>query len=382
MTRFDQPGSPGTARGPRWLAVIVTLALALTLGAGAALSGAPAAAQPATPAAAAEPGADPALVRAVEHLLGQQDEAGGFAGFSGEPDPGVTTDAVVALRAASSQGIDTAAAIDRAVAYLAANGGAYAETGPGQAAKLALAAISGGQNPRDFGGADLIAALSSPDASDAATPAAILADSVYSHALVLLALAAANEPVPPAMVEALREAQIEDGSWAFAGTTDLGAGDSNTTGLVLQALVATGNGADPMVDSGLAYLSSVQNEFGQFLYQAGQADPADANSTALAVQALIATGQDPSGPEWLNATQGLAVFQNVSGGFRYVDIMPADNLLATVQAIPALAGYALPVATACDEEAAPASLDATPAVIELPTPGRGQAPCVPLAPAA
>jgi hypothetical protein len=301
--------------------------------------------------------------------------------LSGEPDPGVTIDAVLALKAASYRGIDTGAAVDQALAYLETNGGPYAETGPGQAAKLALAAVSGGQDPREFGGTDLIAALTAPEVTGA-TPAAPQEDSVYSHALVLLALVAANEPVSPVAIETLRTTQIEDGSWAFMGTTDLGDGDSNTTAVVLQALVATGHGTDPMVDSGLAYLSSVQNEFGQFLYQAGQADPADANSTALAVQALIATGQDPSSPEWLNATQGLAVFQNVSGGFRYVDTLPADNLLSTVQAIPALAGYALPVATACAEEAPTAEIDATPAVIELPAPGRGQAACTPLAPAA
>ncbi len=381
MTRSHLPGRQATTRSSRWLALIAPLILALTLILSPALTLAHPAAQPATPEASAEPGADPNLVRAVDHLLSQQDDAGGFLGLSGEPDPGVTIDAVLALKAASQRGVDTTAALDRALAYLEENGAAYAATGPGQAAKLAMAAISGGHDPRAFGGSDLIAALTESDATGA-TPVALQGESVFNHALVLLALVAANEPVAPGAIDVLRTTQIEDGSWAFMGTTEPGDGDSNTTALVLQALVATNNGDDPMVESGLAYLSSVQNEFGQFLYQADQADPADANSTALAVQALIATGQDPSGPEWRNATQGLAVFQNVSGGFRYVDTLPADNLLATVQAIPALAGYALPVATACAEEAPVAAIDATPAVIGLPAPGRGQAACVPLAAAA
>jgi hypothetical protein len=347
-------------------------------------SGGGLAAQPATPAAPVEPGPDPALDRAVDYLLGQQDEAGGFAGPDGESHPGVTTDAIVALKAAGQQGVDTQAAIERALVFLEADGGAYARLGAGQAAKLTLALVAGGRDPRTFGGIDLLAALTAPPATPVATelPVTLYGDGVYSHALVLLALAAANEPAPSEAIDALRSTQSEDGSWSFAGTTEPGTGDSNTTALVIQALVATGHGTDPMIDSALAFLQSVQNEFGQVLFQAGQPEMADANSTALTVQALIAAGEDPSSPEWGNAARGLAVFQNVSGGFRYVDAAPADNLLATLQAVPALAGYALPVATACEEPAAPAAIDATPQIVELPAPGRGQAPCVPLAPAA
>lgn len=343
-------------------------------------------AQPASPVPA-DPGPDPALVNAVAYLLRQQDEAGGFVGPDGQPDPGTTADAILALGAAAQQGVDTEAEIDHAVVYLETDGAAYAGTGAGQAAKVVMALIAGGKDPRAFGDLDLIARLTAPPATPEATPASgvpngLYGESVFNHALVLLALSAANEPVPPAAIDALRGTQIEDGSWAFAGTREPGTGDSNTTALVIQALVATGNGTDPMVDSALAYLPSVQNEFGQVLFQAGLSEMADANSTALTVQALIAAGQDPTSPEWGNAARGLSVFQNVSGAFRYVDAAPEDNLLATLQAVPALAGYALPVATACEEPAAPRVIDATPQIVELPAPGRGQAPCMPLEPAA
>ncbi|MBA2519504.1 MAG: terpene cyclase/mutase family protein [Chloroflexia bacterium] len=341
------------------------------------------AAQQATPAAAVEPGPDPALARAVAYLLGEQDDSGAFLGMNGTPDPSATTDAVFALAAAAQRGVDTGAAIDQAVAYLATDGPAYAETGAGPAAKLALAAIAGGKDPRSFGGVDLIAGLTGPaPGTPPGAPDNLHGAGVFNHTLVLLALAAANEPIPPAAIEALRPAQLDDGSWGFAGTTEAGSGDSNTTALVIQALVATGNGTDPMVEPALAYLQSVQTLLGQFLFQAGEPETADANSTALAVQALIAAGQDPSSADWANAERGLVAFQNVSGGFRYIDAEPADNLLATLHAVPALAGYALPVATACDDPAPIAEIDATPEVIELPAPGRGQAPCVPLAPAA
>jgi hypothetical protein len=311
-----------------------------------------------------------ALDGAVAYLLDQQAENGGFVGFSGEPDPGTTTDAVYALRAAALRGIETEAALEAASEYLEETGGAYAAAGPGQAAKLALAAIAAGRDPADFAGLDLLAAATSPLAtpvagSPAATPAVpgIYGDDLYDHALVLLALAAAGEEIDPAAIEALRGAQGEDGSWAFDGSTAPGAGDSNTTALVVQALAATGNGDDPMVAAALDYLRSVQTTNGQFAFQAAEPLVADANSTALAVQAILAAGQDPgSAEEWGNALRGLAAFQNVGGAFRYQDAEASDNLLATLQAVPALAGVPLPVAVGCEAAATPVALVEVPCV--------------------
>lgn len=375
----------GRSPGPRRSLVIPTLLAVLLALLGSVWPGPGAtglAAQPATPAVPAAPGPDPALAAAVAYLLGQQLEGGAFAGLSGEPDRGATADAVAALAAARQRGVDATSAIGRAVADLETNGAGYAATGAGPAAKLTLAAIAGGSDPRRFGDRDLIAGMLNPAPATAAPAAAVgfMGDDLFDHALVLLALAAAHEPIPPAAIDVVRQSQLADGSWDQTGAADAATGDSNTTSLVMQALVATGNGADPMVESALAYLQSVRTELGQFLYQAGEPEMADANSTALAVQALIAAGQDPSSPEWGNAARGLTAFQNVSGAFRYIDAEPADNLFATIQAVPALAGYALPVAAACAEPAPAAEISATPEVVALPAPGRGRAPCV--APAA
>ena len=199
---------------------------------------------------------------------------------------------------------------------------------------------------------------------------------VYDHALVLLARAAANAPVSPPDIEALRARQIADGTWAFAGTTEAGTGDSNTTAVVLQALIAAGRGTDPMVEAGLAALRALQAETGGFPFQPG--GDADANSTALAVQAIVAAGADPTGAEWRDAAGALLAFQNASGALRYTDAEPPDNLYATVQAIPALAGLPLPVATACPLVATPAVAPVGTAVAVLPAPGRGSGVCVDL----
>src|SRR5918994_3867821 len=309
-------------------------------------------AQEATPGALSESIAMSPVEAASAWLREQQNASGGFLGFSGEPDPGTTTDAVMALYAAQRRDPAAAASLDAALAYLEGeeNGAAYAQTGPGQAAKLALAAVTGGRDPRDFAGLDLVAAMTAP----LATPvpdgiAGIYGDDLYDHALVLIALTAAGEAIPDAALEPVRAAEGEDGGWAFDGSTAPGAADSNTTALVIQALVASGHGDDPIVDRALAFLSTLLAPDGGFTY--GPADPlvADANSTALVLQALIAAGEDPASQEWGNAPLALARFQTPSGGLRYMAADEEPNLLATVQAIPAMEGLSLPVARACAE---------------------------------
>jgi prenyltransferase beta subunit len=288
-------------------------------------------AQEATPDAA-----DP-LSRAVAWLVSQQADDGGFIGFSGASDPGATADAVIALAAAG--GDEAAAALDRAVAYLETQALVYAQTGAGQAAKLALAVIAAGGDPTSFATINpLILATMSADPATGR-----YGSGMFDHALTMLALAGAGEDVPAAAMEALRASQTEDGSWAFDGTVAAGAGDTNTTALVVQAIVAAGHGDDPIVEPALAYLKTVQGESGGFSFQPGDPLVPDANSTAIVVQAIIAVGQDPSSNDWKNASGALAAFQNDSGAFRYNDDQPDDNLFATLQAIPAVAGVPLPV---------------------------------------
>lgn len=309
-------------------------------------------AQEGTPGALSESTATSPVEAALVWLREQQDASGGFLGFTGEPDPGTTTDAVLALYVAQERDPETTSALDAAVTYLEENGAAYAATGPGQAAKLALAVVTGGRDPRDFADLDLVGAMTAP----LATPvpdgiAGIYGDDLYDHALVLIALSAAGETTPEAALESLRASQGEEGGWAFDGSTGPGAADSNTTALVIQALAANGHADDPMVDRALDFLSTLLVSDGGFAY--GPADPlvADANSTALVLQALIAAGEDPASEDWGNAPLALARFQTPDGGLRYMATDEEPNLLATVQAIPALEGFSLPVVAACGEGA-------------------------------
>lgn len=280
-----------------------------------------------------------ALAGAVTWLTAQQRADGGFAGFTGESDPGITVDAVLAL---ASVGIDPGSVRQvggtSAIAYLESVAARYSEK-PGGAAKLILAAVASGRDPRAFGGLDLVDRLQRAydDASG------LYDQQLFSNAYALLALAAAGVPLPERAVQAVLERQATDGSWAWDGSTQPGAGDSNTTALVIQALAAAGLRDHPQVRQALGYLRSVQAADGSFAYQPADQLVGDANSSALAVQALLAAGEEPQSPSWRYALDALARFANPSGALRWRDDTPDDNLFATVQAIPALAREAFPL---------------------------------------
>ncbi len=332
-----------------WLRV--TLLVVVALGCAATLNSSIAAAQ-ATPAAspsAAGGGVGPA----IQWLLGQQAEDGGFIGFEGESDPGLTSDAIIAMVAAREVGasVDTDQAVARAVEFLETTSADYAESGAGQAAKLALAAMAVGADPTDLGGSDLLASIE----DDLDEETGIYGTGVFDHALAMLALRAAGRDVAAPALDALIKRAGPEGGWAFDGNPEPAALDSNTTALVLQALVAVGFGDNALLAAGLDFLRTAQEDDGAFRFQPSEGFPADANSTGLVVQGLIAVGEDPASESWNNASGALAAFQNQSGAFRYSMDQPEDNIFATVQAIPALVGLAQPILPAGYVPATPAA---------------------------
>ncbi|MCM8749837.1 terpene cyclase/mutase family protein [Thermomicrobiaceae bacterium CFH 74404] len=285
-----------------------------------------------------------ALADAVEWLRSQQRPDGGFAGLSGESDPSTTADAIYALVATGIPVESVRAGGKSPLEFLLTQAESYSST-TGGAAKLALAVIAAGADPRQFGGVDLVARIEG--AYD--TQTGLYDPQLFVNAYALMAIAAATDnmvpQVPPAAIQAVLSRQGPDGSWAWDGSTDPGAGDSNTTAIVIQALIAAGLPRDHQaIAAGLAYLRSAQAADGSFAYQPGVDHlVGDANSTALAVQAILAVGEDPNSSDWRHALDALARFQNPGGALRWRDDAPDDSLLATLQAIPALAGRALPV---------------------------------------
>lgn len=332
-------------RGARIWAIVLTLVLGI-------LASGPVAAQSnATPAAS--PAADGGIESAVGWLLDQQTESGGFPGFSGEPDPGTTIDAILALVAAESYGIDTATAIDDANAYLESGDVAlvYSETGVGQAAKLVLALNSIGLEPDNIAIVELLEIVQT--GQDEST--GVYGFGPFDHALAMLALSASGETIPESAIGALESTQADNGGWGFEGTTDNAAADSNTTSMVVQALAASGQPENGMTESGLAYLETVISEGGA-TYNDDPASLVDSNSTALVAQAVIATGGDPTSDDWSDLISALLDFQNADGSIFFQDSAPDPNLFSTVQAIPALIGIALPIPAVSADISSPVGL--------------------------
>lgn len=268
------------------------------------------------------------LEGAVGWLQDQKLDDGGFSdGFSDTSSVGPTTEVIFA---ATTAGVDVSTwDSPTPLDYLAGQAGTL--DGTGTIAKVALAAIATGQNPRDFGGTDLIAALN--DRYDAET--GTFDGIVTSHAYAMLALKNAGETIPDGAVDALIGLQADDGGWSFDAQSQ---SDTNTTALAVQALIAAGESADgEVIQNSLAFLRDQQNDDGGFPFQ----DPSDfgtetdVNSTAWSVQALMAAGENLE--DWGNPQELLATFQLDNGAFQWKNDVEGPNFLATAQAVPALA---------------------------------------------
>jgi hypothetical protein len=211
-------------------------------------------------------------------------------------------------------------------------------TNGGEIAKIVLAAVATGGVLRahSFGGVDLVARL------NGLHKAGGYGGTLYEDTLVVLALANVGQRVPDDVTARLLKAQTADGAWAFTGDTTAGAGDTNTTALVVQALVATGN--RDSIGRALDYFRRTQNADAGWPYQVPSAfgTETDANSTANVLQALIAAGESLS--NWSKSGQSdplgalIHLQDDKTGAFNYQASTPGANLLATMQAIPALKG--------------------------------------------
>jgi len=166
--------------------------------------------------------------------------------------------------------------------------------------------------------------------------------SIYDQALIVLALVNAGQSVPDGAIAYLLDSQSADGSWALFGGTEDSVGDTNTTAIAIQALVAAGH--PEAIDSALTYLHAVQNSDGGFPYQnpSEYGTDTDANSTAIVLQAIVAAGESlddwaPVGADPLAALT--ALFDPNTGSFFWQAAVATPNVLATAQTIPALEGY-------------------------------------------
>ncbi len=287
-----------------------------------------------------------AVARGVQFIRATQQPDGGFGGFG----DGQTFDAVFAIRAAGIDPVSVRTGGKSPADFL--HDRAATQTTTGAAAKAAMAAIAMNIDPHNVGGTDLAGRVRS------GFNGSVYASDSFSHALAMIALTAAGEPVPPGARTGLMSMQETDGGWGFGGYSD-----ADTTALAIQALLAAGG---PAPEAAIAYLHGQQLPDGGWGF-----GESNANSTAFVVQAILALGQNPEGPEWTRGTATPVSYllsqQQANGSFAGFD--PA---FATNQVVPALAGrtFLEAVTTTLTSGASPSLPSATPppADTNVPTP--------------
>ena len=178
-------------------------------------------------------------------------------------------------------------------------------------------------------------------------------DGVYRQGLTILALDDSGADVAPEAIKWLRRQQCDNGKFmSFRSdlTKSCGAADSNATAMAIMAFHAVGRNA--AANDALNWLEKQQLSGGGWEYTAGWG--ADSNSTGLVVQALIAMGVDPASVtnhgtplDYLTSLQlGCDEAKaKLRGALDYQAEVPlVRNDYATAQATQALAGTSLPVA--------------------------------------
>jgi hypothetical protein len=239
--------------------------------------------------------------------------------------PGQQADAIVALAAAGSgRGV-----LGPRLSRLAGVAPAYASTA-GAAGKVALAAEAAGADPRRLRGVDYLARVRG------AYAAGRYGASGFDQALAMLALAGAGDRVPAAAVAALR-ADRGAGGWGN-DLSPSGRDDVSTTAILIEALRATGvRSRDPMLRSAATWMAAQANTQGGYAFFGGRG-PTEANSTALVIRALRALGRTPPAA----SRAALRALQLPNGSIAFTATSPGSPLLATVDALVALAGATLP----------------------------------------
>ncbi len=266
------------------------------------------------PSSATPPTDDPVTAAGygARWLVTRLEPDGYVADGNGDPSPGQTAGAAIALAAARVP------ELERPLGWLRDNVDAYVAPGgadsPGNLGYLIMLAVAAGEDPTSFGGTDLVGRLQDtlgdlePGLYGDADPTF---DGVFRQSLALLALDAVGIAPDPSAATWLVDQQCVVPSPADAlggfepyradpsapcGSPDpanFTGVDTNSTAIAVQAAVAVG--LDLPADA-LAFLDGAQGADGGFPFiPGGDVDP---NSTALVVQALVAAGEDLTAVPW------------------------------------------------------------------------------------
>ena len=315
--------------------------------------------------ASAEPSRKRRARVATRYLADRQDDDGSMALFSPVGDTADAVAALVLARRGPRQ-------IEKGLDYLEAH--LNEARSIGLVAKIVMAVVAAGGDPRDFGGRDLVAEIQESEKPDGRFGEESDAE-VYYHALAMLALVSAGEEPTVHNSAWLLQARCDDGGWQFdepAGAgddehcreseEDFSGSDTNTTSYVVQAM-AVSAGPDATQDS-IDYFESARDPIKKgFVYDPTQKCTedtlgsgcflTDSNSTSLVLQALARLAQ----PLPKRAVRALHRLQHPlcgrdGGGVAFTWDYDAEsdrftrqapNVGSTIAAIPGLLYHAFPL---------------------------------------
>lgn len=276
-----------------------------------------------------------AVARAVQWFHSQQQVGGDRDGaIGGHAD---TCDAV---RVLSLAGEDTAgpawtpgstSLLQRCQLDVATH---VARNDAGYLAKDLRAVLAAGQDPRNFGGYDLIARLEAQYDPDTGFYHPY---NLFRNSLAIIALNEAGRPLPAAAIAAVIGDENPDGCWGWPIGGDIT--DTDTTGLALEGLAGAGYASHPAVSRCVSALRA--HQLADAGWEARWGDGvSNSDSTALVIEGLTAAGWDAEGPAFTRnhrtAVQALLRFQAADGSFWWRQDVPGTQLYGTTHAIQPL----------------------------------------------
>jgi energy-coupling factor transport system substrate-specific component len=285
------------------------------------------------PLPAAAVAATPAQ-RATGYLLKAQNQDGGFGATpSGGSSPLYTGWAGLGLGSVGRNPQDVQRPGGRSLARYVLRGSASLRD-TGEIERTALVAKVAGLSPRSFGGRNLIAEIRNRRRGNGS-----ISGFVSYTAFGIIALRAGGAAADGSTIQWLVKSQNADGGFSVARSS---ASDVDMTGAALQALAAVGRGGGAAAQRAVKWLRDNQNGDGGFGQSKGR--PSNAQSTSYAVQGLVAVGA--GGGTVSRARSYLVKLQRGDGSIAYSSSSDQTPVWVTAQALMALRGKPLPIATA------------------------------------
>ncbi len=265
--------------------------------------------------------------QAATWLRAQQNVDGGFASTpDGTSSVNITTRAMFALAATGTNPLDVKTNATP-YGYLINNRSDITDASDIALTILALKTV--GQNPKDFKGRNLIEALRNRRGNGS------FGNKVNTTAFAVLAFRSAGATKDAQYsLKWLYQAQNENGGWGIGKGSK---SDADSTGAVLMAI--TGEKA---ANRGIAFLDGIQKDSGGF----GNNGTVNSQSTGLVIQGLIAQGR---GMNYLkrngnSAADYLLARQQDDGSIWYSRSSDQTRVWVTADGTTALAGKPLPIA--------------------------------------